>query len=71
MRPLPGRGRQRRTDRVDQAGVRVGGDQPDPAGRGEAPCDQVAETYGVEIEASQDDALILAIVVCIDAMTRG
>jgi len=25
----------------------------------------------VEIEASQDDALILAIVVCIDAMTRG
>jgi uncharacterized protein YxjI len=31
---------------------------------------RVRETYGVEIHPSQDDALILAIVVCIDAMTR-
>jgi uncharacterized protein YxjI len=31
---------------------------------------QVRETYGVEIVPSQDDALILAVVVCIDAMTR-
>ena len=31
---------------------------------------RVRETYGVEIQPSQDDALILAIVVCIDAMTR-
>ena len=68
---MPASPRQGGADGLDQAGVRVGGDQPDPAGRGEAPCDQVAETYGVEIEASQDDALILAIVVCIDAMTRG
>jgi uncharacterized protein YxjI len=32
---------------------------------------RIRETYGVEIQPSQDDALILAIVVCIDAMTRG
>jgi uncharacterized protein YxjI len=31
---------------------------------------RVRETYGVEIIPSQDDALILAVVVCIDAMTR-
>ena len=31
---------------------------------------RVRETYGVEIQPSQDDALILAVVVCIDAMTR-
>jgi uncharacterized protein YxjI len=31
---------------------------------------RVRETYGVEIEPGQDDALILAITVCIDAMTR-
>jgi uncharacterized protein YxjI len=30
---------------------------------------RVRETYGVEIIPSQDDALILAVVVCIDAMT--
>lgn len=30
---------------------------------------RVRETYGVEIEAGQDDALILAITVCVDAMT--
>ena len=31
---------------------------------------RVRESFGVEIAASQDDALILAIVVCIDAMSR-
>jgi uncharacterized protein YxjI len=31
---------------------------------------RVRDTYGVEIEPGQDDALILAITVCIDAMTR-
>jgi uncharacterized protein YxjI len=31
---------------------------------------RVRETYGVEVLPGQDDALILAIVVCIDAMTR-
>ena len=31
---------------------------------------RVREPYGVEILPNQDDALILAIVVCIDAMTR-
>jgi uncharacterized protein YxjI len=30
---------------------------------------RLREAYGVEIEAGQDDALILAITVCIDAMT--
>lgn len=32
---------------------------------------RVRETYGVEIEPGQDDALILAVAVCIDAMARG
>jgi uncharacterized protein YxjI len=32
---------------------------------------RVRESYGVEIEPGQDDALILAITVSIDAMTRG
>jgi uncharacterized protein YxjI len=31
---------------------------------------RVRESYGVEIEPGQDDALILAITVCIDALTR-
>ena len=31
---------------------------------------RVRESYGVEIEPGQDDALILAITVCVDAMTR-
>ena len=31
---------------------------------------RVRDTYGVEIEADQDDALVLAITVCIDAMTH-
>jgi uncharacterized protein YxjI len=30
----------------------------------------VRDTYGVEIEPTQDEALILAITVCIDAMTH-
>jgi uncharacterized protein YxjI len=30
---------------------------------------RVRDTYGVDIEPGQDDALILAITVCIDAMT--
>jgi uncharacterized protein YxjI len=32
---------------------------------------RVRDTYGVEIEPGQDDGLILAITVCIDAMTRA
>lgn len=31
---------------------------------------RVRDTYGVEIEPDQDDALVLAITVCIDAMTH-
>ena len=31
---------------------------------------RVRETYGVEIKPGQDDALILAVTVCIDALTR-
>ena len=31
---------------------------------------RVRDTYGVEIEPGQDDALVLAITVCIDAMTH-
>jgi len=31
---------------------------------------RVRETYGVEIEPGQDDAMILAIAVCVDAMSR-
>ncbi len=31
---------------------------------------RVRDTYGVEIEPGQDEALILAITVCIDAMTH-
>ena len=31
---------------------------------------RMRETYGVEIEAGQDDALILAVTVALDAMTR-
>jgi uncharacterized protein YxjI len=30
----------------------------------------VRDTYGVEIAAGQDDALVLAVVVCIDQMTH-
>jgi hypothetical protein len=30
----------------------------------------VRDTYGVEIKAGQDDALLLAVVVCIDQMTH-
>jgi len=32
---------------------------------------RVRETYGVEIEPGQDDALILAVTVCVDAMTSA
>jgi uncharacterized protein YxjI len=32
---------------------------------------RVRETYGVEMKADEDPALILAITVCIDAMARG
>ena len=32
---------------------------------------RVRETYGIEIQPGQDDALILAITVCVDAMSRG
>jgi len=32
---------------------------------------RVRETYGVEIAADQNDALMLAITVCLDEMTRG
>ena len=31
---------------------------------------RVRDTYGVEIEPGQDDALVLAVVVCIDQMTQ-
>jgi uncharacterized protein YxjI len=31
---------------------------------------RIADTYGVEIEAGQDDALILAVAVCIDEMAH-
>ena len=31
---------------------------------------RVMESYGVEIEPEEDDVLILAITVCIDALTR-
>jgi uncharacterized protein YxjI len=31
---------------------------------------RVRDTYGIEIDAEQDDALILAITVCIDQMTH-
>jgi uncharacterized protein YxjI len=32
---------------------------------------RIRDTYGIEVEAGQDDALILAVAVCIDQMTRG
>ncbi len=32
---------------------------------------RVRDTYGIEITPGQDDALILAVTVCIDQMTRG
>ena len=32
---------------------------------------RVRDTYGIEIRADQDDALILAVSVCIDQMARG
>jgi uncharacterized protein YxjI len=32
---------------------------------------RVRDTYGVEIEPGQDDALILAVAVCVDAMTHA
>ena len=32
---------------------------------------RVRDTYGVEIAPGQDPSLLLAITVCIDAMTRG
>jgi uncharacterized protein YxjI len=32
---------------------------------------RVRDSYGVEIQPGQDEALILAITVCIDSMTRG
>jgi uncharacterized protein YxjI len=32
---------------------------------------RVRDTYGIEVEPGQDDALILAVTVCIDQMARG
>ena len=32
---------------------------------------RVRDTYGIEIDPGQDDALILAVTVCIDQMARG
>jgi uncharacterized protein YxjI len=32
---------------------------------------RIRDTYGIEIARGQDDALILAVTVCIDQMTRG
>ena len=32
---------------------------------------RVRDTYGIEIAPGQDDALILAVTVCIDQMSRG
>ena len=32
---------------------------------------RVRDTYGIEIAPDQDDALILAVSVCIDQMARG
>ena len=32
---------------------------------------RVRDTYGIEIAAGQEDALLLAVTVCIDRMTRG
>jgi uncharacterized protein YxjI len=32
---------------------------------------RVRESYGVEIQPGQDEALILAVTVCVDALTRG
>jgi uncharacterized protein YxjI len=32
---------------------------------------RVRDTYGIEVAPGQDDALVLAIVICIDQMTRG
>jgi uncharacterized protein YxjI len=32
---------------------------------------RVRDTYGIEIAPGQDDALILAVTICIDQMTRG
>ena len=32
---------------------------------------RVRDTYGIEVAPGQDDALILAVTVCIDQMTRG
>ena len=32
---------------------------------------RVRDTYGIEVAPGQDDALVLAIVICIDQMARG
>jgi uncharacterized protein YxjI len=32
---------------------------------------RIRDTYGIEIAPGEDDALILALTVCIDQMTRG
>ena len=32
---------------------------------------RIRDTYGIEVAAGEDDALILAVTVCIDQMTRG
>ncbi len=32
---------------------------------------RIRDTYGVEIASAQEDALILAVTVCIDQMARG
>ncbi len=32
---------------------------------------RIRDTYGIEIASDQDDALILAVTVCIDQMARG
>jgi len=32
---------------------------------------RVRDTYGIEIDPGQDDALILTVAVCVDQMSRG
>ena len=32
---------------------------------------RIRDTYGIEIEPGQDDALVLAVTVCLDQMGRG
>jgi uncharacterized protein YxjI len=32
---------------------------------------RVRDTYGIEVQPGQNDAMVLAVVVCLDEMTRG